>query len=169
MTPEEIHKKIFVCPSDLSFGLEGIKAICRLADKLPKGITVLETGTAYGRSAFTWALAADAKVKTIDYQNIQDIVMAFAKKFGLEDKITAIQGDSGRMECNEDYDVVWLDGCHDYDSVMRDLNNYDKHAKLLICGHDYGHPDFPGVKQAVDEFYKNNNIQTDGIFWYVWK
>lgn len=166
MTVEEIYNKIRIVPNDASFGFDGIKNICFLAEKLPKGISVLEIGTAYGRSAIIWALATEGKITTIDIQDVQYLVEAFSKKMNLD--ITAINGDSTKIDIKDKYDVVWIDGNHDYEYVISDIKKLDPLAKKLICGHDYNHILFPGVGKAVNEFY-GNNFATIGTIWYVFK
>lgn len=46
------------------------------------------------------------------------------------------------------FDFVYIDASHEYEDVLADLQNYTPLAKV-IAGDDY---DWPGVKQAVDEF-----------------
>jgi precorrin-6B methylase 2 len=48
-------------------------------------------------------------------------------------------------------DMVFIDGNHDYKFVKEDILQWTPKAKKLICGHDYNHPDYPGVKHAVDK------------------
>lgn len=58
-------------------------------------------------------------------------------------------------------DVLYLDASHLYQHVKKDLNDWLPKMKphSLICGHDYtDNPSF-GVKQAVDEFMKENNFE----------
>lgn len=54
---------------------------------------------------------------------------------------------------HDDYGFIFLDAMHDYESVKADIERW--WPKVLPGGvmafHDYGHGDFPGVKQAVDE------------------
>jgi predicted O-methyltransferase YrrM len=49
-------------------------------------------------------------------------------------------------------DLVYIDGDHTYDGVMRDLNAWVPKIKKggIVCGDDIG---WPGVKKAVDEFF----------------
>lgn len=51
------------------------------------------------------------------------------------------------------FDMVFIDGAHDYQSVSEDIQNWSKLLKPdgLLCGHDYN-PDWPQVVSAV----KNN-------------
>jgi len=50
-------------------------------------------------------------------------------------------------------DMVFIDGDHDYKAVMCDLATWAPRAKKLICGHDFNDPMYPGVKQAVYEYF----------------
>lgn len=57
---------------------------------------------------------------------------------------------------DETIDFIYIDACHQYNSVKRDITNYYSKVKIggIIAGHDYGYPAYPGVKKAVDEFFK---------------
>lgn len=61
-------------------------------------------------------------------------------------------------------DMVYLDGGHDYASVMADLIVWREKVKIggIIAGHDYNDmPDY-GVKNAVtDYFYKLNKFKSE--------
>lgn len=56
------------------------------------------------------------------------------------------------------FDVVFIDGKHDFDSVLRDARNY--YCKVKYGGHlvfhDYYNPGQPEVRIAVDHFLKEN-------------
>ena len=47
------------------------------------------------------------------------------------------------------YDIVYIDAEHDYDSVMADIAAWKGKAKYILAGHDYGC--FPSVKKAVHD------------------
>jgi predicted O-methyltransferase YrrM len=79
---------------------------------------------------------------------------------------------AARMLCSVEqktpvpFDMVFLDGAHDYESVKADilawqplLSNFG-----LLCGHDYGNVDYSGVKQAVDELVPNASLAV-GTIW----
>ena len=62
-------------------------------------------------------------------------------------------------------DMVYIDGLHDYNSVINDLRLFDKITSRWIAGHDYIHEgdydfktyhDFK-VREAVETFVKENN------------
>ena len=52
-------------------------------------------------------------------------------------------------------DMVFIDGNHSYDAVKADIEAWLPKTKKMICGHDYGDPLAPGVKQAVDEQFSD--------------
>jgi hypothetical protein len=57
-------------------------------------------------------------------------------------------------------DLVFLDADHDYQAVRRDLEAWFPKVKRrgLLGGHDYLHPDFPGVRRAADEFFMEQEL-----------
>lgn len=60
----------------------------------------------------------------------------------------------------EDVDLVFIDGDHRYESVRRDIIIAKKliGEKGIIAGHDYNHPDWFGVKKAVDEMFTKYEV-----------
>ena len=50
-------------------------------------------------------------------------------------------------------DMVFLDGDHSYEAVMADLKTWAPRATKLLCGHDLTDPNYPGVRQAVYEYF----------------
>lgn len=69
---------------------------------------------------------------------------------------------------NESVDVVFVDASHHYPNVLRDIKSWFPKIKKggVIAGHDYH--SFPGVKQAVEEFFgKPDKIQNDCWFKYL--
>ena len=62
-------------------------------------------------------------------------------------------------------DFVFLDGGHDYITVIKDLNScidVIKNNGTILCD-DYNLGSAPGVKRAIDEFVKNNNLNCEII------
>jgi hypothetical protein len=63
-------------------------------------------------------------------------------------------------------DYVFLDGGHAYETVKIDLQ-YSKpvleNNGTILCD-DYDLSYAPGVKQAIDEFIKDNNYKSDIIY-----
>ena len=65
-------------------------------------------------------------------------------------------------------DYVFLDGGHDYKTVMNDLI-YSKEVILnggtVLCD-DYDLSQAPGVKKAIDDFIKQNNFSCKFFYNY---
>lgn len=68
-------------------------------------------------------------------------------------------------------DFVYIDADHSYDGVWRDLVAWYPMIKEggILGGHDYGHVNFPGVKQAIDEFFRRFGWEIheegEGVWW----
>lgn len=60
---------------------------------------------------------------------------------------------------DESCDIVFIDADHSYQSAKEDIAAWRRKVAPggWLGGHDYDHPDYPSVKQAVDE------MQADGI------
>lgn len=56
-------------------------------------------------------------------------------------------------------DITYIDASHDYDSVMKDLVSSKRIGSKIICGDDYYYYGHTEVKNAVDDFAKNNNMK----------
>lgn len=140
---------------------EGL-ALAELAD----GKQVLEIGSYCGRSTVCMAKTA-AHVTACDYfdgrgtprpQNTLAIFNANIERYGLADKVTTHHPDDELPE--EEFDLVFIDGAHDYESVAADIRKALLAIKTdgLLAFHDYrvkpGEFDSgwdPGVTQAVNE------------------
>jgi hypothetical protein len=60
----------------------------------------------------------------------------------------------------EQIDFVYIDGDHSYEGVSGDIATWFFKVRDggIIGGHDYNHPNFPGVKKAVDAL---SNLETE--------
>ncbi|NIV94693.1 hypothetical protein GWN42_18370 [candidate division KSB1 bacterium] len=73
---------------------------------------------------------------------------------------------------DESLDFVFIDADHSYEHCLQDNQLWYPKVRSggLVCGHDYHTRRFPGVVQAVDEFYGRENIRLKpDRFWYLWK
>ncbi len=80
-----------------------------------------------------------------------------------------------------EYDMLYIDGAHDYDSVVRDIELYMPKLKDggIVCGHDYMMPmldeetmcvewkdaPHPGVKQAINEMLGDPHYKFSDSSW----
>jgi predicted O-methyltransferase YrrM len=69
---------------------------------------------------------------------------------------------------NRKLDMVFIDGSHTYDAVHADVKIWMPMVAKggIICGHDYDHRDYPGVKKVVTELVQNVHILPGtGLWW----
>jgi len=62
-----------------------------------------------------------------------------------------------------EFDIVYIDAEHDYDSVIADINAWKPKAKYILAGHDYYV--FDGVQGAVQDTFKDYSVE--GNVWQV--
>jgi precorrin-6B methylase 2 len=130
--------------------------------RLAEGKVVLEVGAYCGRS--TICLAQTAKsvgvIDTFDGRGTHlpgDTLRLFRRnlrRHNAASKVTVYQGESVKVleGLPPVYDLVFIDGSHDRDSVAADIEaaaNVLRPGGLLVF-HDY-HDEDPGVVEAVDE------------------
>ena len=89
-------------------------------------------------------------------------VLNLLKKF--KNQVHLIKGNSNQVLKKMDMskiDFVFLDGGHQYNTVVNDLNSCLDVLKFngsILCD-DYNLGSAPGVKKAIDEFVKNSNFK----------
>ncbi|MDD2850973.1 MAG: class I SAM-dependent methyltransferase [Desulfuromonadaceae bacterium] len=178
------------------------RALYRIAFSLPEGAQILEIGSYLGAS--TTALGHGIMLRRSalyslycldswqDYEKQGfyakgiappeasdiDILSSFIHTTSfMGEQLRILKGTSSQFAPllpSEFFDMVFVDGAHDYENVFFDINLALRIIKPsgLICGHDY-HSDGLDVVRAVDELiYKDAGITTKGIFpgtsiWYA--
>ena len=65
------------------------------------------------------------------------------------------------------FDAIFIDAGHRYEACRADILAWRPLLKSggILFGHDYGHFDWPGVKQAVDELVPNFSIVPETSIW----
>ncbi len=127
---------------------------------------IIEVGTLLGVTTTNIALAKSPQQKIITVDNYcwnpwglpPDVHAALAKQV-LQYLISTGQVEQIRMDKNEFFSgyrgpaptMVFLDAVHDYEETKKDIEWAKQAGAKIIAGHDYS-DEFPGVKQAVDEF-----------------
>ena len=95
-----------------------------------------------------------------------EAVSNLLKKF--KNQVHLIKGNSNQVLKKMDMskiDFVFLDGGHQYNTVVNDLNSCIDVLKFngsILCD-DYNLGSAPGVKKAIDEFVKINNFKCEII------
>ena len=157
----------------------------RLIQQMDLGLGV-ELGTGYGWHAEQILLRCPtASVITVDaydlavddmiqkwnkgrYEQIYQETLQRLKPFG--DRATQLRMTT--MDAIEhapaSFEWIYVDASHDYESCLADLETWAPRATRLLMGHDYGQPDHPGVKQAVDEYLAAAGLKLAGVTDYVW-
>lgn len=131
---------------------------------LSAGKDVLEVGSFKGLSAWGMSIAArwvDC-VDTFCANDAGQVQMektttlpAFQDAIEKRRNVMWFQKTSEQAEkdLNGSWDFIFLDAMHTYEDVAKDIERWWPRVKPGGCMafHDYGHHNFPGVKQAVDE------------------
>ena len=154
MTSDEIIKVIK--PNIMQHQNEGVWLLDRVRELNPKKI--LEIGCCGG--GLTSALATTASIVTIDISKSGLYVWNMEKFLNIcpNPKIDLVIGDSNleetRDKVNDDYDVVVIDGGHDWKTgfkdwelyssmskviAMHDIHEYDRKHGIADCGNAWNH------------------------------
>jgi hypothetical protein len=95
-------------------------------------------------------------------QDTFEIFQTNLVRYNLSAKVVSLRGRFAEVlpGLSERFDFIFVDGSHDYESVRQDIALV---LPLLNCPgllgfHDYGKPDLPGVKPAVDERFVVSEI-----------
>jgi hypothetical protein len=130
--------------------------------------SVVEIGCLHGRSSVALATACPGTVYCIDPWSddgfrswTEGVGNVFPNVVGIREASPAA---AARVPAF--VDMVFIDGAHDYDSVVADIQAWLPKATKLLCGHDYvpfsaldgNEPGFPDVAVAVHELIGEENI-----------
>lgn|SRR3990167_3222862 len=154
-----------------------------LADHASRADVVIEVGSYKGRSTRALGDSCRGKVYAVDPwgRYLKDDGTMYHLNPDLETFKRNVQDliDAGRvvpvrglvkdvLDLLEPADLVFLDGDHRYENVLRELGMFGKllKPKGVLSGHDYGHPSWPGVKQAVDEVFGPEGTKHCGQIWW---
>jgi len=65
-------------------------------------------------------------------------------------------------------EMVFIDGDHGKEAFLADLETWAPRTTKLLCGHDFTDPMYPGVKEALYEFYGKDRVkQGPDSIWYI--
>jgi predicted O-methyltransferase YrrM len=134
--------------------------------ELAKDKRVLEIGSYCGKSTICLAKSAKLVVSVDPHdgrgtprpKNTLAEFISNLERYGVRDKVTALLSIS---KVDSEFDIVFIDGAHDADSVEADIQHAVNHLSPngLIVFHDYrefpGQYDGgwdPGVNESVDDF-----------------
>ena len=164
-----------------------------------KNYSMLEIGTRFGESAYKFLssnernvyIGIDPYISYDDYRadgfdkvlrksankTYEKVLRNLEKKFpGRSTIIRKFSDDASSLIDDESLDFIFVDGNHEYQYVLRDLENYWPKLKIggIMAGHDYfmrnirngGHYDRDMVFEAVRDFSLSQNLEVNsfGVF-----
>ena len=153
------------------------------AEKLAELATnrdVLEIGSFKGLSAFCMAIVAKSvycvdtfkantggQVQQDGFTTHGDFLAAVKRFRNVECFVGTSEMAAKALPDDLTFGMVFLDASHTYEDVKADIQRWWPRLRPggLMVFHDYGHWDFPGVKQAVDEIF---GPQKDVIHTLIW-
>jgi predicted O-methyltransferase YrrM len=114
---------------------------------------VVELGTGPGWTAIALALAdPERRVTTYDpvVHDHRDEYLALAPEAAERIEWIAAPGVEAR---GEGVDLLFIDSTHEREPTLAEFAAWRPRLapNATVAFHDYGHPDFPGVRQAVEE------------------
>jgi predicted O-methyltransferase YrrM len=144
-----------------------IEMINHVLEINPNASHWLEIGSYVGESvAIYLGFPQIKKLESVDISEPHiKILQAKYKDYITSERYCTHHADANEYVKNisdQSIDVVYIDGCHEYDSVKRNIALYYPKIRSggFLCGHDY----FPntkvltGVYRAVNEFLSENQI-----------
>lgn len=158
-------KKIII-PERLPSSINGLRDMINfLTNKYDtKNMTIIEIGSWTGLSAIEFSkvfgkvICVDTWAPTIgintqyDMKEVERIFDSRTKNIANIEKRKGKSEDIGKEagKAGEKFDIIYIDGAHDYNNVKLDLLLWKKMITKCITGHDY-YSKFPGVIRAVNE------------------
>jgi len=120
-----------------------------------------------------WRYIENAPFEAGLAQEIQDngYNISVAKLAPFEERAIVLrkESDDAVNDVPAEIDFVHIDGNHEYEQVMKDINNYMPKIKKggILSGHDWILR--PGVMQAVKELFEESRINLgDDFLWWVY-
>lgn len=134
--------------------------------ELATGREVCEVGAFQGLSAWgmaqtaksvfsvdTFAAATNGQTQMGELQTLEAYKRAVSGFENVSYYVGTSEQAASIYDC--DFDMIFLDAMHDYDSCLADINRWYPKVRAggIFCAHDYRHRDWPGVEQAMDEVF----------------
>jgi hypothetical protein len=141
-----------------------------LAQQASRMRRIVEVGSLHGRSSFALAVCP-GEVYCIDPWP-DGAWESWKRSIGnVLSNVHAVRGYSPEAggAVPDPVDMVFLDGAHDYDSVVNDIEYWLPRTDVLLCGHDYKHADYPDVAVVVNKLLgsRARSVPTTSI-WACW-
>lgn len=105
------------------------------------------------------------------FDELYEFVKARLSNFGDRCQLLRMDSAQAAREIPDGIDFVYIDADHSYQGVFEDLCLWSRKVRNggIIAGHDYGHVQLPGVKEAVDRYFGRFNWEIheegEGVWW----
>lgn len=155
MNPNRVFEEIF--KSIVPYNTEGDIQILYYLAKKSKARATLEVGVYHGAASLILALAMRENGgihHAVDNQQEHlDRFERLAEQYGVKNNIRTYYGDSGYMNWEVPLDLAFIDGNHNTEYVLRDIDVFGSKIKKggFLCFHDsFSDAMGCGVREALD-------------------
>ena len=139
--------------------------------------SILEIGAWCGKSTFALCSGCKGVVYSVDHFNgSPEHQKEMKKRVPIEEyranmkdfaNLITIMADSvyAAAHLPIEVDMLFIDGAHEYESVVADIAGWGARAKKLVGGHDWS---YGSVQKAVKETWPDETVkQHGGNIWYI--
>jgi hypothetical protein len=149
----------------------------------PRKLVGVEVGVDYGLNARVFLrflplerlYLIDPYSETLDRVSGDErfvVAQRYLKRFSGKVRFIRKPSVEAAGEIPDELDFVYLDGCHEYECVKKDLEVYYPKVRVggFLCGHDFW-ANTLGVCQAVVEFAADHHLELQGSLtdWWIEK
>ncbi len=133
---------------------------------------VVELGTGPAWTAIALALPDPARRVTsydpVVHEHREDYLALVPERVRERIRFVALEGVAGAADHPGGVELLFVDSTHERAATLAELRAWEPRLAdgALVALHDYGHPDFPGVAEAVRELGVEG-AATGGIFSFV--
>jgi len=149
-----------------------------VAKKVPENGIIVEIGSAFGYSISKMADVAKKSVtlfaidpwSLIDQRGQRNREALFAQTILNYQNIIPIKSFSQDVDWDQEIDLLFIDGKHDFSSVLHDYLKFSpfvKHGGFLVF-HDYREEQAPGVTKVIDEVVIPSNLWEFSVEYKLW-
>jgi len=147
-----------------------------LSNIAAKMTSIVEVGSFKGKSTHAFLNSCTGPVYAVDtfcgspvkrefiYDNEPDVYSEFMKNVGHFKNLVPMRMcsiDAALMFEPKSIDLVFIDGCHEYESVVEDLLAWRSVCKKILCGHDIRSDN---VKSALKDMGIDYEIKAGDIW-----
>jgi precorrin-6B methylase 2 len=149
-----------------------IQILHKLSKDVPENGVIVEIGCYYGKSSCLIFLSKHESVKMYSIDNFSgterdqssDQYEKMVKNmvaFNFYPRLIHGTSECANLFENNSIDLLFIDGCHQYDWVLKDITNFLHKMKSpsVMCGHDW--QTYQDVNKAVRQVFNNNKIITN--------